>query len=77
MRAVRAGVTGVTRRSAVFGCHPWGWVYGGSITDRKLTVASVPPITVLQDLEKDNKYEIVKLKSTERKENNKTDENSK
>ena len=50
---------------------------GGSITDSNLTAASIPSIEVLQCQEKDNKYEMVKLKSTERKEKNKTDENSK
>ena len=60
-----------------FRCHSWGWVGGGSITDRNLTVAIVPFIEVLQDPEKYNKYEMVKLKPTERNEKKKTDENSK
>ena len=64
------------RRPTAFGCHPWSWVGGGSITDRNLTVSSVPSITVLQSPYKDKKNEMVKLKPTERKENNKTDENS-
>ena len=50
---------------------------GGYITDRKLTVASVPSIEVLQASENDDKYEMVKLKSTYRNEKNKTGENSK
>ena len=46
---------------------------GGYITDRNLMVTSVPSIAVLQSQEKDNKYEMVKLKSTERKVKKKPD----
>ena len=61
------------RRYTTFGCHPWCWVGGGSNTDRNRTVYSVPYIVVLQDPDRDNKYKMVKLKSIERKEKNKTD----
>ena len=56
---------------------PLGLVGWGSITDRKLILSSVPSIAVLQDPEKDNKDEMVKLNSTERNEKNKTDDKSK
>ena len=54
-----------------------GWVGEGYIIDRNLKLASVPYITVLQASEEENKDEMAKFKSTERKVKYKTDENSK